>query len=116
VLLYFKGEPEVQVFLYFEGEGEVQVLLYFKVEREAQVLLYFKGEREVQVLLYFKGAWEKESNEKNRKTFSLLTFLFPQLNAFFSQLSGALSPYDNQFACKDNLDPNCLGKKKAAPI
>ena len=71
------------MFLYFDGEREVQVLLYFKVEREAQVLLYFKGEREVQALLYFKGAWEKDSNEKNRTTISLLTFLFPQLSAFF---------------------------------
>ena len=94
-----------------KGEREVQVLLYFKAEREIQVLLYFKGEPEVQVLLYFKGAWEKESNQKNRNTFSLITFLFPQFNPLFvSQLSGALSPYDNQFACKDNLDPNCQGK------
>ena len=58
VFLYFKGEPEVQVLLYFKGEREVPVLLYFKGEPEVQVLLYFKGEREVQVLLYFKGERE----------------------------------------------------------
>ena len=37
MLLYFKGEREVQVLLYFKGELEVQVLLYFKGERVEDV-------------------------------------------------------------------------------
>ena len=62
------------------------MLLYFKGEREVQVLLYFKGELEVQVLLYFKGERVEDVHTAislrryiyvyTQNKLSLLTFLF----------------------------------------
>ena len=101
MLLYFKGEPEVEVLLYFKGNGKSRCSSILKGNRKPRCSSMLTGNGKsrcssiseengkAQVLLYFKGPWEKESNEK-RETFSLLTFFFAIKRLFFSQLSGAL--------------------------